>query len=88
MEEVLRRKDKLLDLSIDGRISDEEFSLRNDRFNQELEKLRGQLLQLEGERRKQREMAQSPEALQQAILQELNFAHGFSQGVMDACWTT
>lgn len=84
MEEVLRRKDKLLDLSIDGRISDEEFSLRNHRFNQELERLRGQLQQLEGERQKQREMAQSPEALRQAILQELNFAHGFSQGVMDA----
>ena len=39
IDDVLRRKDKLLDLSIDGRISDDEFSLRNDRFNEEIEKL-------------------------------------------------
>lgn len=84
MEEILRRKDKLLDLSIDGRISDEEFSLRNDRFNQELEGLRQRLDELEKEKQKNREMMQSMETLRQVITRELNFEHGFSDGVIDA----
>lgn len=84
MEEILRRKDKLLDLSIDGRISDEEFSLRNDRFNQELEGLRQRLDKLEKEKKKNREMMQSMETLRQVITRELSFEHGFSDGVIDA----
>ena len=84
MEEILRRKDKLLDLSIDGRISDEEFSLRNDRFNQELEGLLQRLDELEKEKQKNREMMQSMETLRQVITQELSFEHGFSDGVIDA----
>ena len=84
MEELLRRKDKLLDLSIDGRISDEEFSLRNDRFNEELEKLRMRLTELEGEKLKIADMMQSIEDLRQAIEKELDFADGFSAGVIDA----
>ena len=84
MEEILRRKDKLLDLGIDGRISDEEFSLRNDRFNQELEGLRQRLDELEKEKQKNREMMQSMETLRQVITQELSFEHGFSDGVIDA----
>lgn len=84
MEEILRRKDKLLDLSVDGRISDEEFSLRNDRFNQELEGLRRRLDELEEEKQKNKEMMQSMERLRQVITRELNFEHGFSDGVIDA----
>ena len=84
MEEILRRKDKLLDLSIDGRISDEEFSLRNQRFNAELEKLRNRLQELEGETLKQKDMMQSIEVLRQAVQEELDFTEGFSAGVIDA----
>lgn len=83
-EEILRRKDKLLDLSMDGRVSDHEFSVRNDRFNRELEKLERQLQALEEERRKNQEMLGSMEELQQAIRKELNFEDGFSDGVIDA----
>lgn len=84
MEEILRRKDKLLDLSIDGRINDEEFSLRNDRFNGELEKLRTRLMELKGEKLKNQDMMQSIEVLRQVIEKELDFAEGFSVGVVDA----
>jgi len=83
-EEILRRKDKLLDLSIDGRISDEEFSLRNKRFNTELEKLRARLEELEGEKLKIADMMQSIEVLRQTIGKELDFTEGFSVGVIDA----
>lgn len=83
-EEILRRKDKLLDLSIDGRISDEEFSLRNQRFNTELEKLQTRLMELEGEKLKNQDMMQSIEVLRQTIEKELDFSEGFSVGVIDA----
>lgn len=83
-EDILRRKDKLLDLSIDGRISDEEFSIRNDRFNEEIAQLQDRLRELETEKLKNRDMMQSIEVLRQAITEELNFSDGFSVGVMDA----
>jgi len=83
-EEILRRKDKLLDLNIDGRISDQEFTLRNDRFNRELEEIQQHLTQLEAEKLRNRDLMQSIEVLRQAITKELSFADGFSVGVIDA----
>lgn len=83
MDEILRRKDRLLDLNIDGRITDQEFSARNDRFNQELEQLQEQLRELEEEKLKTKDMMQSIETLRQVITRELSFEHGFSDGVID-----
>ena len=65
IDSILKRKDKLLDLSIDGRISDEEFSQRNSRFNAEIEKLRARLAELEEEKQKNQEMLQSIDVLRQ-----------------------
>ena len=84
IDSILKRKDKLLDLSIDGRISDEEFSQRNSRFNAEIEKLRARLAELEEEKQKNQEMLQSIDVLRQAITRELSFENGFSVGVVDA----
>lgn len=84
MDDILRRKDRLLDLNIDGKISDQEFTLRNDRFNGELEALQQQLQKLEAERLKHRDMMQSIETLRQVITKELSFERGFSDGVIDA----
>ena len=83
MDDILRRKDKLLDLSIDGRITDQEFSARNNRFNEELEKLQQRLQELEAERLKNKDMMQSIDLLRQVITKELNFENGFSEGVID-----
>lgn len=84
LEDVMRRKDRLLDLNMDGRISDEEFSLRNRRFNEELDALQRQLDQLEREKENTKQLLRSVETLRPVILRELSFAHGFSEGVMDA----
>ena len=81
---ILKRKDKLLDLSVDGRVSDEEFSRRNDRFNEEIDKLRLRLGELEEEKRKNQDMLQSIDVLRRAVTEELSFADGFSVGVVDA----
>lgn len=83
IDSILKRKDKLLDLSIDGRISDEEFSQRNNRFNGEIDKLRLRLEELEAEKLKNQDMLQSINLLRQAITKELNFEDGFSVGVVD-----
>lgn len=84
IDDILRRKDKLLDLSIDGRISDNEFSLRNDRFNAEIGELQKKLQELETEKIKNKDMMQSIEVLRQVITKELNFENGFSIGVIDS----
>ena len=84
IDEVMRRKDKLLDLSIDGRISNEEFSMRNRRFNEELEILQQKLRGLEREHLKTKELLKSVQALRPVITRELSFENGFSDGVMDA----
>ena len=84
IDSILKRKDKLLDLSISGRISDEEFSQRNDRFNSEIEKLRFRLGELESEKVKNQDMLRSIDALSQAITKQLAFQNEFSVGVIDA----
>lgn len=84
MDDVMRRKDKLLDLSIDGRISDDEFSLRNERFNSEYAKLQQHMEELRKQQIQTQDMMQSVEVLRQAIDQELTFEDGFMAGVIDA----
>ena len=83
MDDILRRKDRLLDLNIDGKITDHEFSSRNNRFNEDLEKLQQKLQELEAERMKNKDMMQSIDMLRQVITKELNFENGFSEGVID-----
>lgn len=82
MESISKRKDKLLDLSVEGHISDEEFTRRNERFNGEIDRLRLRLEELEEEKRK--DPARPAEALRRAAAEELTFAGGFSAGVIDA----
>ena len=84
MENVMHRKDKLLDLSIDQKISDEEFDLRNNRFNHEYEKLQLQFRELCNEESKNQSIQKDTEKLQAAVIQELNFTDGFSIGVVEA----
>jgi len=84
IEDILRRKDKLLDLNIAGRISDHEFTLRNNRFNDEIDSFHLRLTELEASKLKNRDMMQSIEVFRQAITEELNFKDGFSIGVIDA----
>ena len=84
VRELERRKDKLLDLSISGCICDREFTLRNRRFNEELEELEAQLQALEAEKLRCGDTAHAAAKLEQAIAEELDFPGGFSQLVLDA----
>ena len=84
MESIRQRKDKLLDLSIERRITDDEFSLRNERFNEELDKLKARLKELEQEIEQNKALTQSINALRQVITKELDFSEGFTAGVIDS----
>ena len=84
MADISRRKDKLLDLSIEGRISDEEFSLRNEQFNLEWNLLRKRLLELEGTLQKQEDADRRLMRIEEVIEEELEFPEGYSIGVIGA----
>lgn len=84
VEAIQRRKDRLLDLSIDGNISNAEFATRNERFNEELRTLEERLRELEGEKREEQDRARSANALKQIIARELDFSEGFTIGLVDA----
>jgi len=84
LEEISRRKDKLLDLSVAGQISNQEFSLRNERFNREMEALQARLRELEAEREFHQNGARPLAGIVQAIRKELLFPQGFSAGIIGA----
>ncbi len=84
MATVEKRKDALLDLRIEGCISQEEFTGRNDRFNQELAEHRRCLEQLEKEALQGSGTGPDPAALRKAVARELDFPEGFDKGVVDA----
>lgn len=84
IEEIMKRKDKLLDLSINGRITDDEFSVRNERFNQELEQQRTLEKDLEGEKMRMKDLSQSIRVIREAITKEFDFSAGFSIELIDS----
>ena len=84
MDEILRRKDKLLDLSVQGRLSDQEFAQRNDRFNRELDQLQERLAALNVELQKSRSLLENEKQLKSSIDKEFNFTGEFSIGMIDA----
>jgi hypothetical protein len=57
IDDIIQRKDKLLDLSIKGHLSDEEFAKRNRQFNLEIESLEVRLADLEQEEKKNKDIS-------------------------------
>lgn len=78
MEEIRRRKERLLDLNLEGRLSDEEFAQRNEGYNVELVRLRQRAEELTGEG------ISLPEDLEERIRESLRFPEGIPAGVTDA----
>ena len=84
MDTILQRKDRLLDLSISGNLSNAEFAARNERFNAELKTLEDRLAELEKQRQDDQDRVQYTRALKQMISRELDFSEGFTVGLVDA----
>ena len=83
INENIKRKDKLLDLSISGKISDDEFEKRNVVFNEEIETMKAKIAELEKQDRQNSSIEESIEALRKVIAKELDFESGFDNAIID-----
>ncbi|MBE6704434.1 MAG: recombinase family protein [Ruminococcaceae bacterium] len=81
---VLAKKDKLLDLVMDDRITNEEFEQRNNEFNMQLDKLRAKLSELDEKERKSLDLKESIEGLRTSIANELVFTEDIGKSVVDS----
>ena len=84
INEIIKKKDKLLDLSIKGHLSDEEFAKRNHQFNLDIEGMEVRLANLTEEEKKNKDVSNTVETLRKLIADELNFADGFDHAIVDA----
>ncbi len=84
INEILIKKDKLLDLSINGALSDSEFKKRNNAFNDEITKAEIKIANLKQEHEKNKEVSKTVEKLRQVIASELDFNDGFDASIVDA----
>lgn len=83
ISEIIKKKDKLLDLSIKGYLSDEEFAKRNRQFNFDIESLEMRMANFEEEERKNKEITLTVDTLRKVIADELDFNEGFDNAIFD-----
>lgn len=76
INQILKMKDKLLELSINSRLSDDEFERRNNRFNDDIDKLNIRLKELDEDEMKNKEISCSVETLRKVIAKEINYDGG------------
>jgi DNA invertase Pin-like site-specific DNA recombinase len=84
INQLLKMKDKLLELSINGRISDDEFERRNNKFNNDIDSLNVKLKELDLEEIKNKEIGCTVETLRKLIAKELDFDKGFSSEFVES----
>ena len=78
MVAINMKKDRLLDLNMDGAISNAEFKTRNDAFNTQLRALEAQLVTIQTEEQRQKESALDVGKIRQALEKELSFTDGIN----------
>ena len=81
---ILAKKDKLLDLVMDDRLSNEEFEQRNNAFNVQIDELKGRLSELDEEEQKSLDLKESIESLRENIANELDFTEDLGKNVIDS----
>jgi len=83
INDVLKKKDKLLDLNIKDKISDDEFEMRNNLFNARIEEAKEKIKQLEEDKEKNRSVADTINSFRELISNELEFEECISDGMAD-----
>jgi site-specific DNA recombinase len=81
---LIRMKDKLLDFSVNGIISDSEFKQKNNDFNHRLEAIKERVKDLEKSRMKTSESLKNQRDLKRLIEDQLFFENGFDNMLIDA----
>lgn len=84
MNTILAKKDKLLDLVMDSRLSNEEFERRNNAFNKQYDELKSKLAELDEEQCKSLDFKKSIEKLRSSIANVLNFTDELGKNVVDS----
>jgi len=84
IDAVYLKKEKLLDLSLDNRISNEEFEQRNNIFNSQIESFKKKLLELDEEEKRSLEQKESIENLRFSIEKEMKFTDELGKNVFDS----
>lgn len=84
IDTLKKRKDKLLDLNIDGKISDDEFETRNKRFNDEIFECENKISALQESKEKALLLQKNLDMIERVILKEFDFSDGFSRQVLNS----
>ncbi len=78
LSSIQAKKDRLLEMSIEGVISTAEFKQRNDGFNEQLRTLEEKRTSLQAEAERGRRTAEQLEEIRSALEQELTFQNGIN----------
>ena len=82
MAAIHAKKDRLLDLNMDGAISNAEFKKRNDAFNDQLGVLESQLATIQAEEQRQQESALDADKIRRVLEKELSFENGVNSNLV------
>ena len=82
IEDLSAKKDRLLELSIAGAITIEEFKRRNDSFNKQVQSLEDQMEALRAEEEKSRCSKEQLTAIRAAVEEELSFSSGINSALV------
>jgi len=83
LQDLQAKKERLLELSVQGAISIEEFKTRNDGYNEEVRLAKEQIEALEAEQNNLAPYLQH-DAIRKALAAELSFAHGVNSNLISA----
>lgn len=82
LNDISAKKDRLLELSIAGAITIEEFKRRNDGFNEQIRNLESQMEILQAEKRKGRQSKAQLAEIKATVEQELSFHNGINSALV------
>ena len=82
MAAINAKKDRLLDLNMDGAISNAEFKTRNDAFNTQIRTLEAQLVTIQTEEQRQKESAMDVAQIRRVLEKELSFEDGINSNLV------
>ena len=82
MAAIAAKKDRLLDLNMDGAISNSEFKSRNDAFNTQLRTLETQMVTIQTEEQRQKENTLDVDKIRAALEKEVSFQDGINSSLV------
>lgn len=82
LSSIQAKKDRLLELNIEGALSTAEFKQRNDSLSQQAKALEARLTELRTETERDRRTAARPEEIRSALERELTFQNGINSAIV------